>query len=244
MARFVLVHGAWHGAWAWREVAPKLEAGGHQALVIDLPGHGADRRPPESVTLQDYANRVVEAVEASPVEGPKDKPILVGHSMGGVVSQAAELTPHRLRALVYIAAFIPPSGSCMMPSADGFDPDFLAHFLWAPDRRTARISPEGARRFLYPVCPPATVECIVPLLTPEPVAPHQTPLHLTEANFGRVPKYYIECLQDKVVPIRSQRDVRQSLRVDGVYSLDTDHSPFLSAPEDLAAILHEIAGKV
>jgi pimeloyl-ACP methyl ester carboxylesterase len=43
MATFVLIHGAWHGAWCWERVAPLLVAEGHRVLAPDLPGMGADR---------------------------------------------------------------------------------------------------------------------------------------------------------------------------------------------------------
>lgn len=184
-------------------------------------------------------DRIVEAVDAA-----GGRPILVSHSgMGGVIGQAAEIIPDHIRCLVYIAALVPPGGTSLMQHVDGLDPECLAQFVWSPDRRTARISPEGARRFLCPRCPPATVESILPLLTPEPAAPYETPIQVTEANFGRVPKYYIECLQDRTVPIALQRAMRQTARFDAVYSLNTDHSPFFSAPDDLAAILCAIAAE-
>ena len=132
----------------------------------------------------------------------------------------------------------------MMQLVDGFDPQYLAQIAWAPDGRTARLGAAGLRDFLCNCCPAAVVEAALPLLTPEPVAPFETPLLTTEANFGRVPRYYIECLQDRVVPIALQRAMRASIRFEGMYSLDTDHSPFFSAPEDLAAILHGIAEAV
>src|SRR5215831_3503077 len=101
MARFVLVHGAWPGAWCWREVTPRMAARGHEAVAIDLPGHGEDHAPPEAVTLQDYADRIIEAVRAK-----EDNPILVGHSSGGFIGPAAEMAPDPIRALVYIAAHL------------------------------------------------------------------------------------------------------------------------------------------
>lgn len=235
MARFVLVHGSWLGAWCWREITFCLAAMGHEAAAIDLPGHGADRASPETVTLRDYADRIIEAVHAK-----DDHPILVGHSMGGAFSQAAEAVPDRLRALVYIAALLPLDGATMMQCVNG-DPEFQAQILWSADRRTARISPEGAKNFLYPQSPPATAEWASSLLTPEPVAPFETPMRLTKANFGRVPRYYIECLRDRIVPPALQRTMRTSFSFQGIYSIDTDHSPFFSAPDHLAAILDHIA---
>lgn len=77
MADFLLIHGAWHGAWCWREVAARLEVRGHTATAIDLPGHGEDRSPPESVTLQNYVTCVVEALDHA-IDRP-GRPDLSGH---------------------------------------------------------------------------------------------------------------------------------------------------------------------
>ncbi len=239
MARFVFVHGSWHGAWCWRNVVRWLAARGHEAVALDLPGHGEDRSPVESVTLQDYVDRTIEIINAS-----ANNSILVGHSMGGgIINQAAEVVPERIIALVYVAALVPPNGCSMMSFVDGFDPEYLAQILWAPDRRTARIKPEGVKRFLYPLCPSEAIEAALPLFTAEPVAPYDTPISLTEGNFGRISRYYVECLRDRVVPIALQRAMCAAVPVDHIYSLDTDHAPFFSAPDQLALILHGISEK-
>lgn len=77
---YVLVHGAWHGAWCWQKVVPLLEARGNKVITFDLPGHGDDTTKPENVTLADYVNKLVSVTNAQ--KGPV---ILVGHSMAGVV---------------------------------------------------------------------------------------------------------------------------------------------------------------
>ena len=94
MSTFVLVHGAFHGAWCWYKVIAGLEAAGHRAIAPDLPGHGLDRTPMETCTLDRYVSTVVAAIEAA-----EEPVVLVGHSLGGVtVSQGAEhvgVTPGR-----------------------------------------------------------------------------------------------------------------------------------------------------
>ncbi len=113
MSTFVLVHGSWHGAWCWDKMVPRLEAAGHQAIAIDLPGHGADSTPLEGMTLASYADRVCETLAALP-----EPAILVGHSMAGVViSQAAEQCPERIRTLVYLAAYLPRDGESLLQLA-------------------------------------------------------------------------------------------------------------------------------
>ena len=91
LTAFVLVHGAWHGAWCWDELAPLL--GGH-VEAVDLPGHGADTTPVAGCTLDAYVARVVEALERAP-----EPAVLVGHSLGGItVAQAAERRPDEVLA--------------------------------------------------------------------------------------------------------------------------------------------------
>ena len=86
MSTYVLIHGAWHGAWCWDKLAPLLQDQGHTVIAPDMPAHGQDLMPISEVTLQSYANRVCEVVnqQTEPV-------ILVGHSLGGIsITQAAE----------------------------------------------------------------------------------------------------------------------------------------------------------
>jgi pimeloyl-ACP methyl ester carboxylesterase len=236
MARFVLIHGSWLGAWCWQQVVSLLEAQAHEAVAIDLPGHGQDPAPPESVTFQDYVDRTIVAVQAS-----RSDSILVGHSMGGaIIRQAAGFEPDRIRALVSIAALLPAPGATMLSFVEGFDPEYLAQILWAPDRRTARISPEGVSRFFCSGCPAGVVESVLPLLTPEPVAPYETPLFFHNSS---ALNYYIECLHDRIVPIGLQRTMHADVPADRVYALESGHAPFLSAPEELALVLQKIAAR-
>ena len=91
---FILIHGAWQGAWAWETIVPRLRAAGHDAVAVDLPGNGFDLTPPHEVTLDLYAAHVSRIVDA--VRGPV---VLVGHSMGGTVaSQTSEFAPAPDRA--------------------------------------------------------------------------------------------------------------------------------------------------
>jgi len=68
-----------------------------------------------------------------------------------------------------------------------------------------------------------------------------TPVKTTADRFGRVKRAYIECLQDNAVPIELQRKMQSELPCRPVVTLDTDHSPFFSAPAALAGALLDIA---
>src|SRR5689334_21175592 len=98
MARFVLVHGAFHGAWCWESFTGLLEAHGHTVETFDLPGSGDDDTPVADVTLDAYAERICAALQSS-----EDPAVLVGHSMGGVaVTHAAARCPERIASLIYV----------------------------------------------------------------------------------------------------------------------------------------------
>jgi hypothetical protein len=58
-----------------------------------------------------------------------------------------------------------------------------------------------------------------------------SPVHLTPARFGTVRKAYIECLEDRAIPIANQRKMQAHAAFDAVLQLPTDHSPFYSAPD-------------
>ena len=110
MARIVLVHGAFAGAWAWEPVVGPLEALGHTVEAPDLPGAGADETPVGEVTLAAYAERVGGVLAARP-----EPAVLVGVSMGGVViTQVAGNAPERVRSLVFVCAFMPGDGQSLL----------------------------------------------------------------------------------------------------------------------------------
>src|SRR2546429_7464014 len=103
---FVLVHGAWHGGWAWQPVASRLRAAGHRVWAPTCPGLGIDDDP-RGVTLAGCVDSLVSQVEASFAVDVT----LVGHSWGGyVIAGAAPRLASRLKQLVFWSAFVPESG--------------------------------------------------------------------------------------------------------------------------------------
>ena len=234
MSTFVLVHGAWHGAWCWDKIAPLLERAGHRVAAIDLPGHGRDKTPVKDVTLAAYAARVVEALQAQP-----EPVVLVGHSMGGIaISEAAECVPDRVSTLVYLTAFLLRDGESLLEVAQGdADALVLRNLVQAPDGSYATVREEALREVFYGGCPDDDVERARRLLVPQATAPFATPLHLTVENFGRVPRVYIECLRDRAISPAIQKQMYTRTPCRSVISMDTDHSPFFSAPQELAGHL-------
>lgn len=232
MSTFVLVHGAWHGAWCWYKVVPRLEAAGHDVVALDLPAHGTDTTPVEEVTLNAHVERVAEALAA------QDEPvILVGHSMGGVIiTQTAEEVPKSVDTLVYLNAFLLEDGEAWAPEGD-------AESVVIVDEETgyATADEDALEETFYADCSAADVTLARSLLRPEPLAPIMTPLDTSEENFGTIPRVYISCQQDQAITPEIQQAMHENLPCEEVRTLDTSHSPFLSAPEALVDHLDDIA---
>lgn len=237
MTTFLMIHGAWHGGWSFEPLREGIEAAGHRLIAPDLPGMGGDDAALAAVTLEGWADYVAGLARANaPV-------ILCGHSRGGIViSSAAERAPDAIAALVYISAFLIPSGRSLndlvdeAPRIDAFN-DGLSPVA---NGAALALSAEGAAATFYHRSPAAAREDACARLTPEPVAPLGTKLALTEGRFGSVPRHYIECTDDQAIPISQQRSMQSALPVASVTTLDSDHSPFLTCPDALVSALLKI----
>lgn len=232
MASFLLVHGAWHGAWCWTRVLPLLEAQGHRVLAIDLPGHGDDPTPHAEVTLDGYAARVCDAVKELPGQVH-----LVGHSMGGlVISEAAERCPEGIAQLVYLAAFLPIDGESLgdLAGSDRIQEAVL------PSEAALTLDLTRVRDLFYHDCSREDLALAHERLGPQPLAPLSSPVELSESRFGDLPRHYLECTQDHTIEIDVQRDLHRRTPCE-VRTLECSHSPFFAMPEALAEQLDQIA---
>ena len=238
MSTFVLIHGAWHGAWCWDKVTPLLEQGGHEVVALDLPGHGEDQTPAVEVTLEAYASRVVESLDAMP--GPV---VLVGHSLSGtVISQVAEMRPEKIDNLVYLCALLLPSGkSAIEASQEDGGSVILKNTTVEPDLGRIVLAEEGMTEALYHDRPEEDFERARRLITPQPLAPLGTPVEVTEANFGSVRRTYVHTTQDRAVSPAAQERMFTELPCEKVVPMSTGHLPFFAAPEELAEHLDSLA---
>lgn len=239
MSTYVLVHGAWHGAWCWQRVAPLLEAGGHRVLAPDLPGHGTAPAPVSAMTLASYAMKVKQAVETA-----GEPVVLVGHSMGGMaVTQAAEHVPDRIRRLVYLTAMLPADGQSLRDAVAGFEgPSAIQDHLEVDEPSgTCVVDRAALRALFYGECTDADVSFATSRLVPESLAAIAAPVRITPERAGRLPRAYIECRRDGAISLALQRHMQRAVPCETVLEIDTDHSPFFSRPAELAEQLLSLA---
>ncbi|MBL3561580.1 alpha/beta fold hydrolase [Rhodovulum sulfidophilum] len=234
MSRFLLIHGSCHGAWCWRDVLTALHRSGAEARAIDLPSHGSDPTPIADVTLDLYADAILDAID-EPV-------VLVGHSMAGFpISAAAEKAPGKIRALVYVCAYAPVAGRSLvdMRRAAPRQP-LLEAIVKSADGLSFTFDPDLVREKLFHDCSDAAVAYAKARLDPQPILPQATPIALSE-RYASVPKHYIRCLQDRAIPPEYQATMTADWPAERVDTLDCSHSPFLAQPEALAALLLKAA---
>jgi pimeloyl-ACP methyl ester carboxylesterase len=227
MATFVLIHGAWHGSWCWIKVANSLRKAGHRVITPDLPGHGDDKTPIAEVSLAAYADCVCEAVNQA-----EESVVLVGHSMGGIaITQAAENCPDNIRALVFLSAFLLPDGATLLETAAS-DTDVLVlpNLVMSDDQRYATVKDEVIAEAFYADCDASDVSWAKQQLLPEATAPFATPIRTTAGRFGRIPRIYISCTEDRAISPALQSRMIDNLGCQKVISMATSHSPFLSEP--------------
>jgi pimeloyl-ACP methyl ester carboxylesterase len=234
-AHFILIAGAWHGSWCWQRVAPLLEARGSRVMTPELPATGADDGDPREVTLGTWSRFVADIASAA----GDDPVILVGHSRAGVViSQAAEMVPERIARLVYLSAYLLPAGRTMAAEARADRASLIApNMIPAESGVSCTLRPETVREAFYGRCSDRDAAWAMAQLRPEPLKPMASSPAVTSKRFGRVPRAYIECAADRAVTLASQRKMQAALPCDPVFTLDADHSPFISAPAALADVL-------
>jgi pimeloyl-ACP methyl ester carboxylesterase len=230
---YVLIHGGLHGSWCWDKVVPLLLREGHLVEAPDLPGHGKDQTPFQEVTLQSCVDKICNIVNAH-----SESVILVGHSLGGIViSQVAEQIPDKIRSLVYLTADLLRDGESMASRLESFRP--LLNI--SQDQSNFTIKSDVVADLFYSDCSADDVALAKGLLGPEAMAIFKTPVRLSNEKFGRVPRIYIECLLDQTISPRDQKAMYTATPCLRVISLNTGHSPFLSAPEQLATCLLSLA---
>lgn len=222
MAKLILLHGAWHGAWCWDKVTPLLATAGHEVIAPDLPATAR--------SMAEWVALVLEAVGEEPA-------VLVGHSRGGaVISAVAEAAPEKVARLIFCSGFLLKRGQSVLAAAQA---DILLPIVVDEASRSCTLV--EASRF-YTGCSEEDAAFATARLRAEPLFGLTAPLRVTAARFGAVPRDYIECTQDAVISLAAQRNMQAAWPVQRVITLDTGHSPFLSAPGILADALIALAG--
>jgi pimeloyl-ACP methyl ester carboxylesterase len=226
----VLVHGMWHGGWAWERVAALLEARGHPCVLVTLPG--ADRAPGDP-TFRGHCAHL-----AGVLAGVPGDVVLVGHSYSGAVLTEVGAAPN-VRAMVFVSAFCLEPGESV---ASVNDAEAGSQAGKDDIRRVGDhlvIDPETARHAFYHDCTPADATAAVARLTPEHVDAREAVV--TRAAWRDVPSHFVVCSLDRACTPEVQRTL--ATRLGSSSELESSHSPMLSMPEEVARTIVEFASR-
>ncbi|WP_068053061.1 alpha/beta fold hydrolase [Nocardia xishanensis] len=220
MTTFVLVHGAWHGPWAWQRVVPVLRAAGAHTITPDL---GAD----DDHGLHDHAAVVAAALD----DVPDEEIVLVGHSYAGlVVREAADARPDTVDHIVLVDGWAGRDGIGM------FD---LAPAAFATSVRAAAESRGDGRRIPPPsaaafgIVDPDNAALLDARLLPQPLRTFTESTRLTGA-VDHIPGTAIYC-EPQTYPF-AQFGAALGYRT---RALDGPHDVMLTRPQPLARMLLE-----
>ena len=242
MANFLLVHGAWHGAWCWERVLTPLIQAGHHAHAVTLTGVGERAhllRP--GIDLETHIQDVLSAMDAQEM----DDVVLVVHSYAGMIGTAvADRRPTRLRHLVYLDAVLPKPGESWSSTH-------------ASATRNARIAAAQADPLhSFPAPDPSVFGLsdadhawVKRRQTPHPGGPYTHVLDFDPQRVASVPRTFINC----TAPPLGTIDISRLRMVDPkfwdgawlpgsqVVEMKTGHDPMVSDPQGLLALLLNLA---
>ena len=230
---FVLVHGAWHGGWAWVRVADRLRARGHRVFTPTLTGLG------ERAHLLhpgiDLSLHIADVLGVIKYEQLTDF-VLVGHSYGGcVISGMAEAVPVAIHSIVFLDAFIPDNGDATI---DLVQPAVQEIIRAAAERGATTVPVRDAAAFKVNEQDRAWVDS---LAGPQPIATMTEKIRLTGAR-ERIPKKsYIRASGYPNVSFEKAHARAKATQGWRTYEVPCGHDVMIDEPDRLTEILLEVA---
>lgn len=215
----LLVHGAWHGPWAWDLLLPKLPG---TVRTVALPSSGADLG-----ALGGY-DEDVEAIRTALAESAGRPTVVVTHSGSGPATTEAVCGQPHVVGVVYVAAFVVDVGQRVSDLFSGPPPTW-----WDLHPEEGYVDALTPLPVFYNGVPADIAESCAARLTHQSVAGGET--KLTDVAWRHMPTAYVVCDKDRAVPPSLQEQMAEhAVRV---HHLPSGHSPFLSMPDELAAVI-------
>ncbi|MFC4114418.1 alpha/beta hydrolase family protein [Nonomuraea zeae] len=227
MTTFVLVHGAWHGPWAWDRLTPFLHRAGVRTITPALTLNS-------DIGLHEHVEEVRTALDAvagdTRADGTRDDVVLVGHSYAGlVVRQAADLRPELVDHVVLVEGWAGGDGAGMF----GLAPESFVHAIQAAARTSADHQVPAPAPAMFGITDPGDAAWLAPRLLPQPLRTFTETTRLSGA-VDRIPGTGIYCRPqtfafDRFAAAIGYRPV----------ALDGPHDVMLTHPEELARLILE-----
>ena len=242
MAHFVLVHGAWHGAWCWRRVTQALQVQGHRAYAVTLTGLG-DRSHllSRAITLETHIEDVRQLIDTEELSDV----VLAVHSYAGMIGTAiADRIGERLKHLVYVDAVLPKPGESWSSTQS------------SATQQQRLAAAEASVNFSFPPPDPVVFGLhnddhawVQRRQTPHPGNTYRMPLAFDVQRVAAIPRTFISCTEPALATIEPSRLRAKDPAFWGgawlpgsqVIPMTTGHDPMISEPAALTRILLDCA---
>ena len=228
---YILIAGAWHGGWVWRDVISQLRLAGHAVTAPTLTGLGERRGDAtDSTSLQTHIQDIVDHIEMEGLSAVT----LVGWSYGGMVlAGVAARMPERIKSVIYVDAFVPENGKSVF---DYLGPDARTHVESCVSRNEP-IPPMPLE--LFGVTERSLVEFMTPRLVPHPWRTFVEPVQLSPMPES-ISVGYLFCSGYQALFSHFYEQARKNPRVKAA-AIDTGHVCMLSEPVDTSRWLLKLA---
>jgi pimeloyl-ACP methyl ester carboxylesterase len=232
---YVLVHGAWHGSWCWKSVRATLQSAGHNVFTPTLTGLG-ERSHLNSAAI-DLSTHIADIVNLIQWEELSDV-VLCGHSYGGcVITGVADQFPDRIRALVFLDAFVLENGESLM--------DIVPSEVRQAVREHARATQDGWKMNPIPahllgVRGPQNAAWVDVQCTPQAIATFEERIRLTGNPADIHDVAYVsptECHPNLLISHERAKANGWKMRTID----DSGHELMIDHPQELAEVLLEYA---
>lgn len=234
---FVLVHGAYHGGWCWREVADRLVARGHRVFTPTLTGLGERAHlMRDGIGWETFVTDITQVIRYEELSDV----VLVGHSFsGGTITGVADRMPERLRCLVYFDAMILQPGQSALDTAPR---ELIEGYRRKAEATSGGLSIPPNPPSYYGIEAPEQVARLNRLMTPHPLHAYLDPLRLDHPVANGLPVTYVACSRPLLAATATSRDYARG-RTDWTYvDFPHPHSAMMTAPGEVAGLL-EVAGR-
>lgn len=230
MARFLLIHGTWHGSWCWDRLSPILKERGHEVwspTLIGLADRAGEASP--QTGLATHVDQITKLIQDT---GLNDF-TLVGHSYGGLIMVGvAERVPQNITHLVYLDALVPNHGQSAFDLMPGAEAGFVGAMRSA-----------GSEYLVPPMSPQdlgvtvkSDIEWMTPLMTPMPILTHREKVAAPQRKAFSIPSTYIHCLKFGLGAGFARQARRSGWQV---LDVDDGHDVMITNPKLLADLLEQ-----
>ena len=228
---YVLLHGAWHGGWCWRDIADALRKSGHKVFVPTQTGLGErSHLLSNEITLDLFVQDLVNVLEWEDLNNV----ILVGHSFGGIgITGAADRVPDRIKHLVYLDSLILQNGESPF--------SVIPQDVVQARRKLAQEFSGGISMPVPPpeafgVTEPSQAEWLKSKCTPHPISTYESTLSLKNPVGNGLPATYVAVVPDYGPTVASRAFAKN--RKDCEYiEMDAGHDAMVTSPDAVIKLL-------